>query len=67
MGRFPNAGRMGTCAGTGELVVHRALATVAAAEGVGINLFASSVLAMAVGDRARLALYGAIKHEYNPR
>ena len=32
--------------------VHRALAAVAAAEGVSINLFASSVLAMAVGEKA---------------
>jgi len=32
--------------------VHRALAEVAEAEGVSVNLFAASVLAMAVGERA---------------
>ncbi len=36
--------------------VHRALAAVAAAEGVSINLFASSVLAMAVGEMASPAV-----------
>lgn len=35
--------------------VHRALAEVAKVEGVSINLFAVSVLAMAVGDRAPAA------------
>ena len=36
--------------------VHRALAAVAAAEGVSINLFASSVLAMAIGEKAPQAV-----------
>jgi hypothetical protein len=38
--------------------VHRALTEAAEAEGVSVNLFAASVLAMAVGERASEAVRG---------